>query len=111
LIFDEVDANIGGRTAKTVGDRLAAIARCHQVVCVTHLPQIASCADHQLKIAKQVRNGQTFTVVEELRGDARLHEIAEMIGGKAKTAVSLAQAQEMLESGKEESSGASAGKR
>ena len=100
LIFDEVDANIGGRTGKTVGDRLAAIARCHQVVCVTHLPQIASCADHQLKISKQVRNGQTFTIVEELRGDARLHEIAEMIGGKKKTEVSLAQAQEMLEGGK-----------
>jgi len=96
LIFDEVDANIGGRTGKQVGERLAAIARCHQVVCVTHLPQIASCAGHQLKISKRVKKGQTFTVVEELRGEARLHEIAEMIGGKDKTGITLEQAKEML---------------
>ena len=96
LVFDEIDANIGGRMAKQIGDRLAAIARCHQVVCVTHLPQIASCAAHQLKISKQVKKGQTFTVVEELQGEARLHEIAEMIGGEKKTSVSLEQAQEML---------------
>jgi len=99
LIFDEVDANIGGRTGRPIGERLASIARCHQVACVTHLPQIASCAAHQLKVSKRVTKGETFTVVEELRGDARLHEIAEMIGGKDKTSVTLAQAREMLGAG------------
>jgi len=96
LIFDEIDANIGGRTGRPIGERLASIARCHQVVCVTHLPQIASCAAHQFKVSKNVRKGETFTVVEELRGDARLHEIAEMIGGSDKTSVTLEQARELL---------------
>jgi len=96
LIFDEIDANVGGRMGRQIGDRMAAIARCHQVVCVTHLPQLASCAEHQLKVAKQVRKGQTYTVVEELSGDARLREIAEMIGGTNASDVTLRQAKEML---------------
>ena len=96
LIFDEIDANVGGRMGRQIGERMAAIARCHQVVCVTHLPQIASCADHQLKVSKEVRKGQTFTAVDELRGDARLQEIAEMIGGNETSKVTLQQAKEML---------------
>jgi len=99
LIFDEIDANVGGRTGKPIGERLAAVARCHQVICITHLPQIASCAHRQLKVNKVVKKGQTFTVVEELSGDARLHEIAEMIGGNDKTAATLQQAREMLGAG------------
>lgn len=96
LIFDEVDANVGGRMGRLIGERLAAIARCHQVVCVTHLPQLAACAGHHLRVSKQVRKGQTFTLVEELHGDARLQEIAEMIGGKDRTRTTLEQAREML---------------
>jgi DNA repair protein RecN (Recombination protein N) len=96
LIFDEIDANIGGRMGRPIGERLAAISEYHQVVCVTHLPQIASCAAHQLKVSKETKKKETYTVVEELKGDARLHEIAEMIGGEQKTATSLEQAKEML---------------
>ena len=96
LIFDEIDANIGGRMGRQIGQRLAAIARCHQVVCVTHLPQIAACADHQIRVSKQVRKGHASTAVEELTGDARLREIAEMIGGKETSDVTLQQAREML---------------
>ena len=99
LIFDEIDANVGGRMGRQIGERLAAIARCHQVICVTHLPQLASCAEHQLRVAKQVRKGQTFTTVEKLTGDARLREIAEMIGGKDTSEVTLRQAREMLGNG------------
>jgi len=97
LIFDEIDANVGGRMGRQIGQRMAAIAKCHQVVCVTHLPQIAACADHQLRVSKEVRKGQTFTAVEELTGDARLREIAEMIGGKETSRTTLQQAREMLQ--------------
>ena len=96
LVFDEIDANVGGRMGRPIGERLAAVARCHQVICITHLPQIASCAQHHLRVDKLMKKGETFTVVEELQGEARLHEIAEMIGGKNKTAATLQQAREML---------------
>jgi len=96
LIFDEIDANIGGRLGRPIGERLAKIARCHQVICVTHLPQIASCADHQLRVSKKTSKGATTTIVEELDGNKRLEEIAEMIGGRDKSEASMRQAREML---------------
>lgn len=80
LIFDEVDANIGGETATIVGDKLRKISQQHQVVCITHFPQVASQADHHLQISKEERNGRTITLVEQLDLAARQSELARMSG-------------------------------
>ncbi|HVM30498.1 MAG TPA: DNA repair protein RecN [Candidatus Limnocylindrales bacterium] len=81
LVFDEVDAGIGGRSADPVGRSLWRLARTHQVICVTHLPQIAAHADRHLRIDKQSREGRTVTVIEVLDEEARLMELAAMLGG------------------------------
>ena len=96
LVFDEIDANVGSRMGKIIGEKLYDIARAHQVICITHLPQIASYANHQLKVQKIVRNGRTHTIVEKVSGSARLEEIAEMIHGTEKTEITRKQAKEML---------------
>ena len=96
LVFDEIDANIGGRIGDTVGEKLSAIARQHQVICVTHLPQIASFADEQFRIHKDVVNRKTYSKVERLSGDSRVEEIADMIRGVEKIDITLEQAKEML---------------
>ena len=69
---------------EVIGEKLSSIARLHQVICITHLPQIASYADEQWKVSKQVKNGKTFSTIESLSGDARLEEIADMIRGSEK---------------------------
>ena len=92
LVFDEIDANIGGRMGEVIGEKLSSIARSHQVICITHLPQIASYADEQWKVSKQVKNGKTFSTIESLSGDARLEEIADMIRGSEKTDITRKQA-------------------
>ncbi len=81
LIFDEVDAGIGGLVAEAVGRRLHALARSRQVLCITHLPQIAALADHQYAVEKRVQAGRTYTSARSLRGDDRIHELARMLGG------------------------------
>jgi DNA repair protein RecN (Recombination protein N) len=81
LIFDEVDSGVGGRVAETVGERLAALARRQQVLCVTHLPQIAALADHHYLIRKATRGGRTRAEVERLDGKGRIDELARMLGG------------------------------
>ncbi|MGR3309813.1 MAG: DNA repair protein RecN [Candidatus Brocadiales bacterium] len=96
LVFDEIDANVGSRMGKIIGEKLYDIARARQVICITHLPQIASYANHQLKVQKIVRNGRTHTIVEKVSGSARLEEIAEMIHGTGKTEITRKQAKEML---------------
>ena len=83
LVFDEVDAGIGGRTADPVGRSLWALARDHQVLVVTHLPQIAAHADAHFRIAKRERDGRTITEVERLDREGRIVELAEMLGGSA----------------------------
>jgi DNA repair protein RecN (Recombination protein N) len=83
LVFDEVDAGIGGRSADPVGRSLWRLARDHQVICVTHLPQIAAYADSHLRIEKVAREGRTVTQIEPLEGEARLAELASMLGGAA----------------------------
>ena len=80
LIFDEVDANIGGETATIVGDKLREISQEHQVVCITHFPQVARQADCHLKIAKEEREGRTITLVQELDAPSRRQELARMAG-------------------------------
>ncbi len=97
LIFDEIDAGIGGRSADPVGHMLWRLAREHQVVCVTHLPQIAAYADAHLRIEKQSDGARTTTTVEPLDGDARRHELAQMLGGTAGQAATLAAADALLE--------------
>lgn len=97
LIFDEIDAGVGGRSAAPIGRMLWRLAREHQVVCVTHLPQIAAYADAHLRIAKQSGGARTTTSVELLDGDARRHELAQMLGGGAGQAATLAAADALLE--------------
>lgn len=82
LIFDEVDVGIGGHTAVVVGRKIAALARGRQVICVTHLPQIASFADLHLSVRKQVDRGRTVAVVSALDPDERVDELATMVGGE-----------------------------
>jgi DNA repair protein RecN (Recombination protein N) len=82
LVFDEVDANIGGETATTVGDKLKEISKRHQVICITHFPQVASQASHHLQISKQEKEGRTVTLVRTLNTSARKQELARMVGKK-----------------------------
>jgi DNA repair protein RecN (Recombination protein N) len=96
LIFDEVDAGIGGAVADTVGAKLKALAGRDQVLCITHLPQIAARADRQFSITKAVRGSRTVTDVRPLDGLAREQELARMIGGDAVTPQLLQSAQEMI---------------
>jgi DNA repair protein RecN (Recombination protein N) len=97
LVFDEVDAGIGGRSADPVGHSLWRLARHHQVLCVTHLPQIAAHADAHLHIAKSVRDGRTVTAITELSTQERIREIAAMLGGTQVSAATQLAAQELLE--------------
>jgi DNA repair protein RecN (Recombination protein N) len=94
VIFDEVDAGIGGQTAGVVGDRLAAVAARRQVLCVTHLAQIAARAGHHVRVSKSVQGGRSRASVEALRGEVRVAEIARMLGGETKAA--LRHARELL---------------
>jgi DNA repair protein RecN (Recombination protein N) len=95
LIFDEVDAGIGGRVADVVGRKLRALGSVFQVLCITHLPQIATCADTHFQIEKRVENGRTKTTVRRLTAEARVDEIGRMLGGEL-TAGIRATAREML---------------
>ena len=96
LIFDEVDAGVSGRAAQKVAEKLRAVSRGKQVLCVTHLPQIAAAADHHLLIAKSERNGRTYTHVTPLDKEGRKREIARIIGGAEITETTLKSAEEML---------------
>jgi DNA repair protein RecN (Recombination protein N) len=96
LIFDEVDAGIGGGVAAVVGQALAAASHGRQVLCVTHLAPIAALAQHHLLVAKNVHGGRTRAAVGALAGDARVTEIARMLGGEAGSAAALGHARELL---------------
>jgi DNA repair protein RecN (Recombination protein N) len=97
LVFDEVDTGIGGRSADPVGRSLWGLARRHQVLCVTHLPQIAAHADAHFRIAKRERAGRTVTQVERLDREGRIVELAAMLGGGPGDPASLASARELLD--------------
>ncbi|HEY4956503.1 MAG TPA: DNA repair protein RecN, partial [Caldimonas sp.] len=99
LIFDEVDAGIGGAIAETVGRLMKQIGRERQVLAVTHLPQVASCADRHFVVSKASKGGATTSKVEPVAGEARVAEIARMLGGEKLSSTSLAHAQEMLKAG------------
>ena len=97
LIFDEVDAGIGGRVAEIVGRLLGKLASHHQVMCVTHLPQVAVCADQQLRVSKEASDGGVVSRITPLPGAARIEEIARMLGGIQITAATRKHAEEMLQ--------------
>jgi DNA repair protein RecN (Recombination protein N) len=98
LVFDEIDANIGGRIASTIGAKLHQLASHHQVLCITHLPQIAACADHHVKISKAVASGQTRVNIEVLDDrPSRVAELAEMLAGQQQTRTTRKQARELLD--------------
>jgi len=96
LIFDEIDAGIGGKTAETVARKLKGLAKFHQVICITHLPQIASFATSHFKIEKEVKGGRTYANVKFLDFKERAEEIARLISGFKITPTSLKNAEEML---------------
>ena len=96
LVFDEVDAGIGGRSADPVGRSLWRLGRDHQVLCVTHLPQVAAHADAHLHISKHAQDGRTVTRVRELELEARVAELAAMLAGDS-TAAAMDTARELLE--------------
>jgi DNA repair protein RecN (Recombination protein N) len=82
LIFDEVDANVGGETAHVVGDKMRHIATNRQVLCVTHLPQVAAAAAHHQVVTKQVTHGRTISLISPVTDQDRINEIIRMLGGK-----------------------------
>ncbi len=97
LVFDEVDAGIGGRVGLQVGDTMRRVAEYHQVFAITHLPQIAARAHHHIVESKGARGGVTTADVTVLSGDERVHEIARMLGGDPESEVSRAHARELLD--------------
>jgi DNA repair protein RecN (Recombination protein N) len=96
MIFDEVDAGVGGRLAAVVADKLSLAARGRQVLCVTHLPQIAARADHHLRVDKHVRSGRSRAGATVLGGSARVDEVARMLAGDAVTETARRHARELL---------------
>lgn len=101
LIFDEIDAGVGGAVAETVGRLMKQLGQDRQVLAVTHLPQVAACADHHLVVSKRLQNGSTLSDIDVVGGEARVAEIARMLGGERLSCTSLAHAQEMLAVGAE----------
>jgi DNA repair protein RecN (Recombination protein N) len=97
LVFDEVDAGVGGAVAEMVGRQLRALSGSGQVLCVTHLPQVASQADRQVRVSKRTDRGTTRTALEPLEGDARVDELARMLGGASVTERAREHAREMLQ--------------
>lgn len=97
LIFDEIDIGIGGRSSEMIGRKLYALSRHHQVICVTHLPQIAAFADAQFRVTKKASGDRTASRIETLERDMRIQELAAMIGGPKFTASALNAARELIE--------------
>jgi DNA repair protein RecN (Recombination protein N) len=97
LVFDEIDANVGGRLGDVLGQKLAALGRTHQVVCVTHLPQVASYARWHWTIRKTRRGGRTLTQIQALKDDDRLEELASMLRGASRGETTRQEAAAMLE--------------
>jgi len=101
LIFDEIDTGIGGRIAEVIGRKLKELSKSRQVICITHLPQIASLADSHCRVQKKVIEDRTVVEVQKLDQDERVEEIARMLAGEKITEVTLAHAREMIQQAKE----------
>jgi DNA repair protein RecN (Recombination protein N) len=98
LVFDEVDAGVGGKAAETVGQKLQELSSRYQILCVTHLAQIAACAEHHYRIEKLVLDGRTVTRVEPLMGESRVDELVRMMSGSRVTDAARQHIREMLAS-------------
>jgi DNA repair protein RecN (Recombination protein N) len=96
VIFDEVDAGIGGAAATAVGRKLQVVSRTSQILCVTHLPQVAAFADHHHRVVKREFDGRTLTTMEHLGNDERVQEMARMLGGATVTEQTLLHAKELI---------------
>src|SRR5215469_2389591 len=90
LVFDEIDTNVGGEIAHAVGAKMQKLAEDHQLICITHLAQVAACASSHFVVTKDVSRGRTFSNLREVTGKARQEEIARMLGGKSDSAMQLA---------------------
>ena len=97
MVFDEIDTGVSGRMAQTVGEKMCAIARDHQVLCVTHLPQIAALGDAHFVVEKHTDGTTTETVVRQLDSEGRIHELSRLVGGAEDSTSSLSHAKHMLE--------------
>ena len=97
LIFDEVDSGVGGAVAETVGRLMKQLGRDRQVMAVTHLPQVAACADHHLVVSKQADGVRTVSTVASVQGEQRVAEVARMLGGERLSGTTMAHAKEMLD--------------
>ena len=100
MIFDEIDAGISGITASIVGRKLHEISRSHQIICITHLPQIAAIGDHNYRIHKENHDEKTYTIVEKLSHNETVQEIARLLGGETITDTTLESARELISSSK-----------
>jgi DNA repair protein RecN (Recombination protein N) len=96
LVFDEIDTGIGGRAAEAVGKKLKSLARANQVLCVTHLPQIATFGDHHFVIEKKEFGGRTRTSIRRVTGEERTEEVARMLSGAKLTETSRKHAEQMI---------------
>ncbi|MBW1779426.1 MAG: DNA repair protein RecN [Deltaproteobacteria bacterium] len=96
VVFDEVDSGVSGATAEVVGEKIASLAAYHQIVCITHLPQIASQGETHFLVKKAISDGRTEASISELSPDARVREIARLLGGREITSRAVAHAQELL---------------
>ena len=96
LVFDEIDSGIGGRAAEAVGKKLKSLARSNQVLCVTHLPQIATFADHHYVIEKKESGGRSRTGIRYVVGEERTEEVARMLSGAKLTETSRKHAEQMI---------------
>lgn len=99
LVFDEVDAGVGGAAAASVGKRLKILSRSNQVICVTHLAQIAGFGDHHFSVVKREKKGRVTTEVDELEGENRAREIGRMLSGEKITNEALKQAEQLIQAG------------
>jgi DNA repair protein RecN (Recombination protein N) len=95
LVFDEIDANVGGEIANAVGRKMRRLGRKHQVICISHLPQVACCADRHFVVSKETRGERTLSNLLETRDEDRVAELARMLGGKSASA--LSHARELLD--------------
>jgi DNA repair protein RecN (Recombination protein N) len=97
MVFDEVDAGIGGKVARVVGEKLKALSCAKQIICITHIPMIASLGDVHFFVSKEVDAGRTFGTARVLNKKDRVEELARMLAGDKASQVTLRQAREMLE--------------
>ena len=96
IVFDEIDSGVSGEVANKVGNVMQTISKSHQVITITHLPQIASKGESHFYVFKEVKNDKTYTRIKRLNEDERIMEIAKMLSGEKPTSIALENARELL---------------